>query len=805
MIKLAIRHFKRHSFFTSINVAGLTLGFAICLLIGLFIIKELSYDHFHTNADRIYRLSMRIKGGDYDVHWARQNTDWINQLPEEIPKVETLIRFQDFYPRNVKVGDNTFKQEFAYTTDAKVFSVFDFELLQGNPATALEKPQTVVLTQATAQKFFGNQPAMGQSISLISQYGSEKTDYQVTGIMKDLPKNTHLPVNMLTSFGSPEDRQGWAYTYLLLKNPDDLPAVTAQIPAYVQQHNPNTEGPEFTFPLQPLEDIHLQSNLAREIIPNGSMTTVYIFLGVGIFILIMTTINFINLNAAHGLSRIREVGVRKILGATPLSLQGYFIFEAILLSVMSASIVLLLVIISADWLTDLLSVSSLSAAVILGLYLVSILVGVAAGFYPALMLTAQKVAMAIKNMVSARPGRGIWQPKYVFVAVQFMLCIVLISGSLITRSQFTFLVDKNLGLDKNQVLAITGIPESVKFDYSLFKQQLKEIASIEGVSGTMEVPSREIRDQGPIYAEGNYEDPDQAPNMDIQIVDNSFIDLMDVELIAGRNFRDKSHLVDKEAMRADPFAHLTNQPREYILNETAMRQAGWQTPEEALGKQFAWSIGEIQLQKGSVIGIVKDYHQESLRNTIDPTVLVQEPYWIGNILVKISGNNIRESVASIESMWQQQYPEYPMEYAFVDDLYNQLYQTEKAQLELIYFFTGMALIIAFLGLFGLISYILKAREKELAIRRILGADYKNMIQQVSYHMLWLILVGSVFAIPLTWLGMEHWLTNFAYRIDINPVFFMPSILVVLTILIATVGLHLRKILQRNPASILRAD
>lgn len=803
--RLIFRQLWRNKLFTFINLIGLGTGLAVTFFISLFILNELSYENIHHKANRIFRVTMDIEDANYKMHWARVNRNWINYLEEDFSEIKHLIRFQDYYPRNIKVGENSYKIPYAYTVDGEVFEVFSFQLLRGNPKTALKQPHSVVLTEAIAQRLFGDKDPMNQEVVMPSVYGAEKQTYKVTGIMKDLPSNTHLPVNLLTSFTSAQDRQGWAYTYILLNNKKDAATLTQKMSSFITKRGGEEEANSIKLPLQNLQSIHLNSDLAREIIPNEKMSRLYLFAGVGFFIFIMSAINFINLNLAQSLKRLREVGLRKLLGSSPQHVWGYFLIQANTITLLATAFGGFLLIAFLPFFQEFTPIAISPWMIIPLAILLALCTGFVAGIFPVFLFANTQLVEALKGKTQLKNQRAGWGIKNFLVGFQLILCIVLISSALITQSQFSYLVNKNLGLEKEQVLAITGIPDPVKLKYDFLKEQIAQLASVEGVSASMEVPSKEIKDMGAVYAEGMPQDEDQAPMMDVQVVDPDFLDLMGLDLIAGRNFREPNLPKLEEVFKGDAYKYLQESPREYILNETALKMVGWKDPEEALGKSFSWSISGIQLEKGPVVGVVKDFHQESLRNRIKPIVMLVEPMWLNNILIKIQGQQVSSTLASIQTFWKTHFPDYALEYAFVDDLYNQLYETEQKQLQLIYVFSALAILIAFLGIFGLLSYTLKSREKEIAVRKVLGANLSSLTVLLSKRFVMIALIGMTIAVPFCWWGMQEWLQNFEYRVAIQPFHFLSAILLIFIVLLTTISLQLRRVAQQNPAELLRTE
>lgn len=798
--KIIFRHLLRNRFFSLINILGLTVGLSIAFYISLFIVSELNHENMHSKADSIYRVTMHIQDDNYDVHWARVDRDWAKDLPADIPEVRHLIRFQNYYPRFIQIATDNYKVSHAYSVDSEVFEVFDFKLVQGDPKTALARPYSAVVTKKMARTFFGNQDPMGKEISIVDATGSIQDVYTVTGVMDDLPANTHLPVNMLTSFANEEERTGWAYTYILSQKNTDLASLESKVSEFIQRRAGESDAAIIKLPLQNLKSIHLNSDLAREIRPNGKKSHLWLMASVGLIVLIMSTINFINLNAAQSLRRLPEIGIRKVLGSARVNLVSYFFLESGVLCFVSSALAVLLVALLVPLFQKFAPIPISIVDLILISVIATVVVTLLAGIFPAFVLTKQPVVLSIKSKFNVGSSGKPISTKNLLVALQIILCITLISCSLITKSQFQYLTDKKLGLDKEQLLAILDLPDPIKDKYSLFKNQLEKFSFVSGVTASMQVPSTAIRDTGPIYAEGmTYEAP---PVLDVQIVDEDFINVMGIKLKAGRNFRE---MTSDDANKEDLIEYLQSQSREYIINETALAVIGWDSPEEALGKQFSWSIAGIQLERGPVVGVVEDFHQESLKNSIEPLVMIIEPVWIRNILIKLSGEDMRGQIATIKDLWRENFPEFPMDYAFVDELYQKIYETEARQLELIYFFSALAILIAFMGILGLFAYTMKTREKELAIRKVLGASLSSITFLLSRHFLYLALVGICVALPLTWYVMEKWLENFVYHVDINLLNFLVAIGLIIVVLLFTISLQIKKIDRTNPASILRAD
>ncbi len=805
-LTITLRHFRKNYRYATLNVLGLAIGFAACILIAVYVHYETSYENFHSKADRIYRATYRFQSeGDFGVHWARVPVDYVNELPNDLPEVEALVRFQNHEQKYLRIGNEKFRPKHAYMTDPEVFRVFDFPLLSGNPKTALVLPRSVVLTLTAARRYFGREDVLGREVLVAGGLDEKDLTYTVTGVMADVPSNTHLPVEMLLSYRDTDERSGWAYVYTLLREGPDLASLAAKLPDFVDKYN-KTAGPQdVSFVLQALPDIHLDSDLAREIVPNGSRFYVRVFSVVGGFILLIALLNYVNLSSALALGRSREVGVRTVLGASPRQVMTHAWVEAIGYNLVAMVLGSLLAYGLFPYFQALTGVELLIPPIAFAgvLLLVSVGSGLLAGVYPAWMLVSVRTLEAIKNSSTFALARrtGGFNGKRVMVTLQFATSMLLIASALVAYDQFCYLHQKNLGLTTEQILALPNLPNAVTERYDTFRERVAQLPGVQQVAACMEVPSREIRDSGPVLVEGVSDDPQTAPMMDMQVIDSGFVNLMKLQLLAG------------EGLAYPPFAtgasgkayNVTNRPRSYLINETAMRQLGWSTPQEAIGQRISWTIDGFQLATGPITGVVKDFHQETLRNAVDPTVMTYEPIWLRTFLLNLETQNISATVAEVQQVWDELFPAYPMEYHFLDDLYERLYTRERVQLQLLSVFSGLAILVALLGLFSLTAYTLRTRVREMAIRRVLGANLIVLIRLVGREYLGVLLAGGLLALPLSYWAVTRWLQGFAYRVEVSMGWYVLTLGVVSALLLLIVGWQTRLSTADNPAEVLRGE
>jgi putative ABC transport system permease protein len=806
-----LRGFLKNKVYTSLNLAGLALGFAVFMFSMIYVTFETSFEMFHTKADHIYRATYRYTPSDgYESHWARVPFDYINQLPSDVPGIKSLVRFQNHARKYVRVGNEKFRPNHAYVADKEVFGMFDFHLIAGDPVAALAQPYSVVISESLARKYFGVSNPVGEEMFIIGDLDKAETLHHVTGVMTDLPANTHLPVEMLISFKNPAERTGWAYTYILLEDGADISSVAAQMPSFIAKYTPADLAKFDAVIFQPLIDIHLTSDLARELVPGGDMFYVRIVAFAGLLILVIAVVNFMNLNTAMALGRAKEIGVRKILGASRGNLVTYLLMEAVASNVIALLIAGLAVYISFPWFQGLVGVDLVQSPWVFGPVMLAIAVGcgLVSGLYPVLLLTAVAPVSVVKTsrVVTLSGREGAFSLKRVMVTLQFSISILLLGSALMAWQQVRYLVDKDLGMRGDQVVAIPGIPDGVKTGYDQFKAVLSSQPGITGVSACMEVPSREIRDAGPVLVEGVNSDPAKAPVMDIQLIDHDFASLMGLEFVAGTNIVAAAPQTVPEF--TDTYSigrYLLEQPREYIINETAMRQLGWKSAEEAIGQRISWSIGDLALAYGPIRGVVRDFHQETLKNKVDPVIMLHEPVWLRTFLVKIGNQQVPQTLGSISTTWEKLFPLYPLEYHFLDELYENLYKSERVQLQLLFAFSVMAILIAFVGLVGLVAYSLKTRMKELAVRKVLGATLRDLTRLISREYLAVLLIGSAIAVPLSIYGVKKWLSGFAYHVDVSPWAYVAAVVAVMVLLLVTVGVQTLKTSRLNPAQTLREE
>ena len=798
---VALRHLRRGRAFTLINVAGLALGLAACLLILLYVQDEFSYDRHHEGAERIYRITQ--------AEVVVTPPPLAPALTDAYPSVTAYVRLLPSLGDVLIKGTETEQQEFYesrfYWADSMVFDVFTFPLIQGDPRQVLTEPNTVVITDAIAQKYFGDADPIGKR--LILDIGLQ-AEFQITGIMQTPPRSGHFRPDFLASMATfdnfdmldPDDwSHAYYHSYIVLDRPASAEAVQAALPTFVEQRSGQADT---DFQIQPITDIHLRSKLRGEPEPSGSLTDVYSFAAIALLILLIACINFTNLATARSAHRAREIGMRKTLGAHRASLVVQFLGESVLLTLIALALALPLVYLLLPVFNNLagktLTVATLNLPFLL-LFLggMTELVGVVAGSYPAFFLARFRPHATLRG--SMRPGASGLSVRKVLVVGQFAIGIGLIVGTLVIYNQLQYVRAKNLGFVKERVAvvsarmyghAVAPVPyESIAKEFAMHPEVLQ-------VAVTGDVPGTNPR-QASFLFEGmtNLDDMDNT-TWNRFSVDYDFIETMGIEVIEGRSF---SREVPADERRA------------FIINEAALRGAramlgaDWSPIDKKLDRylraQTEWVLGK----PGRIIGVVRDFHYQSLHHRIAPLVLQMNPQGRDHFVMRLQAADLPGTLAHLESVWKQFLPDRPFEYYFLDASFDRLYRAEQQKATLLSIFTILSLIIACLGLFGLAAFTAEQRTKEIGVRKVLGASLADIVVLLSKGFAGLVLVAFVVATPLAYFGANWWLANFAYRVDISWPIFLIAGLAALGIAVLTVGYQAVKAAMADPVESLRYE
>jgi putative ABC transport system permease protein len=793
-LKIAFRNFRNYKGSSAINLFGLTIGITSCLLIGLYIHNEINYDHFQSKADRIARVIMEYKfdGGTESIKGNFTSIRVAAVFPRTFPEIEAAIRMVN-YERVVEYKDRLFSEKRILFADSNFFDFFSFNLLAGDPHLALAGPYKLILTESSAKKYFGNENPIGKTLRM----GNDSSLYQVTGVIQDCPANSQIKFDLLASFSSlgieaEYEKSYWDAnytTFLLLKNKESITVLQRKIPAFMKKEMEG-QGAAIKFFLEPFLRIHLYSPYGG-FEPNNNIAYIYILGAVALLILIIVCSTYINLSTARSIERAKEVGVRKVIGASRKQLFLQFIGESVLLSMMAlllSIITTLLVLPFFNQLTERqLDKSALfSLPFILFAFFVLFSVSLVAGTYPALILTGFQPVKTLKGSFS-KTGSG-QQLRKLLIIFQFTVSVFLIVSTLNMQKQLYYIQHKKLGYDREHVL-ILPMDSKMLPQLSFVKQEFTSNPDILSVSRCVRSP---IEGGGGYNMRSAIMPDNQQVAVSANPVDEDYLKTVGLQIIAGSDFTVQDI---KDVSGEGPDKKLYH----FILNEAAAKQLGW-TPEKAVGQRMFLDNS----RPGFVKGVVKDFHFESLHNSIKPFVLFPE-IRSRELLVKLSGHHLNETISFLEKKWKSIFPDRPFEYHFMDNDYNKLYNAEIRLGTVMGIFSGIAIVLACLGLFGLSSYATQIRFKEIGIRKILGASVFSIVLALSRDFVKLATIAILIAFPISWWAIKDWLDDFAYRIDIAwEIFIIAGISVVLLALM-TVSIHALKAAMANPVKSLRTE
>jgi putative ABC transport system permease protein len=789
-LRVAFRNLWRHKGFSLLNILGLTIGMSACFLVFLYVKFELSYDDFHSKGDRVYRIVTDIVNPSETLHFSVAAPAMPVAARRDFPEIEKALRFDPGSILIRKGTDIKIQEDNMAYADSTFFEIFDFPLLKGDPVMALREPNSVVLSETAAKKYFGSANPMGQHL-LLGDQGDIGT---VTGLMKDMPENTELKADLLVaSYSGAADTnrdKNWGgfgdFSYFLLKPNTNPHALEKKFPAFLENHIGKfmkDNNQTYTYNLEPLKDVYLKSTRGGTV--KGSMTNVYVFSIVGVFILLIAGINFVNLTTARSTERAREVGIRKVVGAERRQLTGQFLGESVILCLIAF---VLSVGVCAALLPsfNFLAGKTVSTGIfhhpsyILTLLAIGVGIGLLAGIYPALVLSAFQPIVVLKGRFAAGT-RGLLLRKGLVIS-QFTISIGLIVATLLVGFQLNFMRSQDLGFSKDQELVVDTHGDNHK---DALKEEIRNLPGVVSVAMSSNTPGSGKMNAYSIIQ--NQKGEMQVCSPDLFFVDFDYIPQYQLKLVAGRAFSGKFKTDTTQAM---------------VLNEAGTRMLGYHHPQDAIGKNFSqWG------RKGKIIGVVKDFHYEGLQEEIRPLSLRIEPGGCYEMSVKVRTANLKGTIAGIEKNYRTMLPNWPFSYYFVDEAFDKQYRAEDRFGKLFLYFSGLAIFISCLGLLGLASYSTIQRTKEIGVRKVLGASVGGIVRLLSKDFLWLVGIAFVAATPITFALMYKWLKDFAYRIDIWPTWwiFILAGLGALAIALFTISFQAVKAALVNPVDSLRSE
>lgn len=804
--KIALRNLSKNAGYTAINVMGLSIGLAACLLIGLWVADELTYDQFHEKADRIYRTHGDVRFSGADLSMSCAPAPMAATLKKDYPQLEEVCRIWDRGSLRVQKNEEVFIENKVMAIDPSAFQVFSFPLTEGNPQTALAEPNTVVISERVARKYFAGKSPVGETLKF-----NDNLQAKITGVMRNIPLNSHIQADFLLSmlsFEDPKNNEWLSFnyaTYLLFRENAHPEAFAAEWPKIVRRYigaaaekilnqswdEMEKNGTKVVLGMMPIADIHLHGgNRNGDLSPNGSMAVVRVFGAVALFILLLAAVNFMNLSTARSAQRAREVGVRKVMGSGKKQLVSQFLTESVLLSTLAGLLALPMV-----WLTlpafNLFSGKEITfnliqnPALLLGALAFILTTGLLAGIYPAFVLSGFQPIKVLKfNQLGGSGQNGKWL-RNSLVTFQFVTLLILIIGALVTWQQMDFIQHKDLGFNRSQVLVVTDA-EALGAKATTFKSEVLSLPMVE--SGTISgfLPTNDHHSDQVLF-KGIPFIPENGLSLNTWLVDGDYLQTMKIKLTEGRNFDGKAP-ADSNAV---------------VINRSAAKAFGFKEP---VGQKI-YRLTDVQTQAFDVlevVGVVEDFHFESLRTEIEPLIFFRDDY-PASISFRLKTDDLSAGIAGIKKVWEKINPGMPFQYEFMDEQFDRQYRSEHRAGTLLLSFAGLAIFIACLGLFGLATFTAQRRTKEIGVRKVLGASVAGITGLLAKDFLKLVLLAILIATPLAYYFMQQWLADFAYRIELQWWMFAAAGLAALVIAFLTVSFQSIKAALSNPVRSLRSE
>lgn len=783
----SMRSLMRNKGFSAINIAGLAVGFATFALISFYVYSELTFDRYHQKSDRIFRIVENLRTENEILFQSTSSPPMGPRFLKDFPEVENYVRFQQWSLLAQRKDVSSYEPN-SFIADSTVFDVFSFKLLKGDKKTALREPYSIVLTESMAKKYFGDEDPLGQEIKM------DYDNYKITGVMEDVPENSHFRFSNLISFStrrtnnaSEDDQWFWNgfHTYVLMRDAQSADKVRAKMAAFLKR-NIKPGGMYYEdLPLQSLGSIYMATPRSWENGTRGSMNNVYILSIIAVFILLIACFNYINLATARASRRLKEVGLRKSLGALRRMLVAQFIGESLIVTFIASFLAAFL-----GWITlpafRTLVESPLSFSILPNPWMVVgaslgliVFVGILAGAYPAFIISNFEPLQIFRPSVKGIFGHH--NLRKVLVGIQFMISIMLVAGTMLVYDQLDVVRSQSLGFNKNGILVVNTNGDTAITNYlDAVKNELKQVPGVTHVTGSSTVPGQSTTNW---YTEIELTDGKMsATNINFNLVDHDFLTTYDIKLLAGRDFQRDVKADDTTA---------------YLINETAVKDFGW-TPEQAIGKRVR------NRYNGKIIGVMKDFHYRSLHTKVEPLLIILTRY-VGRMSIKIEGDDVPATVARVQKKWSELIPYLPFDYSFLDVEFDRQYKADQKLGKVAGVFTALAMFIGCLGLLGLTSFVVERRTKEIGIRKVLGASVSGVVILITREFIWLIAIALVVATPLTWYLIAQWEQNFTLQAVINPLRFLMAGLSVLLVASLTISFLSVRAARANPTKALRTE
>ncbi len=785
---VAFRHLTRQPGYAALNILGLTIGIVSCFMIVLYLFQELSYDDYHEKADRIYRVSSRISEPDDAFNWSSSQMPLARTAKTTFAEVEQFVRYSGQGRTRFRQNDISYYIEDLYLVDSTVFEVFTYDFVMGDPKTALNEPNSIVLSQSEADKIFKGANPMGELLE------TDNNSYKVTGVYKDQPMNSHLRAGAMASFSTVQfyTSDNWGgfgvYTYLLLNEGVDEKFVEEKLNTEIMDNYVAVIFDQFdieiVYDLINIRDIHLLSDFEGEPMPLGNMEYIYIFAAVAIFLILIASINYMNLATARSMRRALEVGIRKVMGAQRSLLIRQFIAESLLITIIAMILSGLILLVLVPLLNNLLGTSFQFQALftpIVGLIALGVVLvtGIVSGSYPAFYLSAFTPIQAIRGGGSAKRSGNKWLRR-ILVGIQFMISIFMLISTVVIYDQMQYVRSKDLGFDKEQVVSFS-MSNRTRSRWPVLRNLLNQNANITYAGTSTSIPGDGFGKL--LMSVENNEGVMDQYGVNLFQVDFDYFKTLDIEFVDGRDFS---------------LDFSTDTVSAVVVNEAMVNRFNW---EEPIGKRFQFDQDSTVFHK--VIGVARDFHQQSLYNPIEPLLFIPR-FNNGQVLMKIQGD-IQGALRHAENSWQEVFPNVPFEYEFLDQNFAEDYENDQLRGTLFLGFSVMMIVIAALGLLGLASFTAEQRTKEISIRKVLGATVSGLISLLVTEFIWLVLLGALPAFICAYLFANDWLENFEYHTTVNYFLFVLVTLLILLITMLTTGIHAYKAAVTNPSDNLKYE
>lgn len=785
-LKIAIRNLLKNRATTAINILGLAVGLACCLIILLFVQDELQYDQYHTKSDRIYRVVKDFVDSEGSrLPDATTPPALAPALIAEMPEVENAVRIFPNWNSQVLIdrGDQQFYESAFCTADTSLFEIFDFSVVEGTLKDALKREGEMVITQKAARKYFGDKKALGETLNINEEL------YTITAVVETMPDNSHFHFDFffpISRLGEIDGNWGWYnyYTYILLKKNASIASLEPKIQTLYERNVPEGTPIYYT---QALKDIHLNSQLKWELEANGSMRYVYLFISIALFVLIIACLNYINLATARSAPRAKEVGIRKVVGARRRTLINQFLTESIFTVFLASLLAIVMVEMLLPFFNQIVGKNLVFLALqngplFAGILLTIVLVGGLSGLYPAFFLSSFEPLRVIKNFKAS--GKSFWGLRQGLVVLQFSIAIALMAGVFVVMQQIKYIQNKDLGFNDEQLLIIKNtedVPNSDALKNQLLQSNVvQNLGASSGVLGGLNW-TRQLASKG--------QTREDAVLVNFAFTDFDYLETIGLEFIEGRGFSPNFQGDTLDAV---------------IINETAAKTIGLEPP--YVGKEVIWNFfSGDSLGYRRIVGVAKDFHFTSMRESIKPYAFVLYDEATTNFCLKMKSDNYSLAINEIKTIWDDMVPGRPLEYFFADEQFDKLHKADQNFQKIFSYFTILAIIIACLGLFALVTFATERRVKEIGIRKVLGASLSQIVLLLSRDFLYLLLLALVLAIPVAWWAMEQWLENFAYRITINVWFFAVTAIIALAIAFLPIVYQSIRAALENPVKALRNE